>query len=93
MSLLGWLIFGALVGAVVYEAYVSYITKKSAIQAAEKVMTSDEFARTLKARIKEKSSNAVKLEMLDSSSNTICEVKISGESVSSEMRCSDIIYV
>lgn len=93
MSLLGWLIFGALVGAVVYEVYVSYITKKSAIQAAEKVMTNDEFARTLKARIKEKSSNAVKLEMLDSASNTICEVKISGESVSSEIRCSEIIYV
>ena len=93
MSLLGWLILGALLGVVVYETYVSYIDKKSAIEAAKKVMKDDEFKKTLKAKVLEKSSSSIKLDMLDSSSSTVCQVKISGDNVSNDIKCADIIYV
>lgn len=93
MSLLLWMLFGALAGAVVYTAYVTHITKPSALQAAKNAMSSDEIRKTMKAIIKERTGTSIKLDMLDSMGSSVCEVNVTGQDVARDVTRGDIIYV
>ena len=93
MSLLLWMLLGAFAGAVVYQSYVEHITKQSALQAAKNAMNADELKKALKARIKEKTATSIKLDVLDSMSNSICEVVITGQDVAQDVVSGSVIYV
>ncbi|MBU3178383.1 hypothetical protein KPL47_18830 [Clostridium estertheticum] len=93
MSLLLLMLLGAIAGAVVYEVYVTYITKESALQATKNAMKTDELKKAFKARIKEKTATSIKLDVLDSMSNSICEVIINGQDVAQDVAQGDVLYV
>ena len=91
MSLLLWALLGAVTGAVVYTVYVNYITKQSALEAAKSKMSSSEIRNAFKAKVKNKTSTSIKLDVLDAMSNSVCEVDITGEEVASDIRIGDTI--
>lgn len=93
MSLLLWMLAGLIAGGVVYTAYTSNITKSSAVQAAKNVMKSDELKKAFKAKVKDKTTSSIKLDVLDSMSNSICEVNISGDYVANDIRRGDVITI
>lgn len=93
MSLLLWMLAGLVVGGVVYTVYVSNITKSSALQAAKSKMNSDELRKAFKAKVKDRTTSSIKLDVLDSMSNSICEVDITGEYVASDIRRGDVLTI
>lgn len=93
MSLLLWMAFGLLAGAVVHNVYVTHITKDSVIQASKNVMNESEINKAFKARVKDKTGTTIKLDVLDSMGSSVCEVNVTGQDVARDIVRGDILYV
>ena len=85
--MLGWLLLGGILAAAAIVIYVSYLDRYTAQQKL------GELGNIIKAKVKEKSGNTVKLDALDDMGNTQEVEMTASDGVSSDIYEGQTIYV